>query len=105
VVDQVPPEAPPLPPDPQAPAAKEIKPLLSVCKHLVPEPARLETVNALEVRLAKVADPARRILAKRFVVEAFPETYKLVVVALVVVAFSVVRLEIVDEALTTAPAT
>lgn len=100
----MPPELPP-PPDPHAPAANETTPLLSVCKHLVPEPARLETINALEVKLVKVAAPARKILAKRLVVEALPETYKLVDVALVDVEFSLVRFVMVEEALTTAPAT
>lgn len=86
VVDQVPPEPPPPLPEPQAEAAKEIRPLLSVWRHLTPEPAKLDEVNVLAVKevadkATETREPMLAVLDRKSVVEARPETKKLVVVA------------------------
>ena len=104
MVDHVPPLLPPLP-DPQALAAREISPLLSACKHLVPEPLKLDAVRAVPNKL-----PMYPMLALKFVVEAKPETKRDVEVALVIVALVplnsvLVSVVIVDDAPTTAFAT
>jgi hypothetical protein len=91
-------EPPPLPPDPQADAAIESRPLLSVWTQRVPEPARLETVRALEVKL-----PNEARLERNSVEEASPETNKLVVVALVPVALAKLKLVSVDDAVERKP--
>ncbi len=65
VVDHEPPLEPP-PPKPQAPAAMEIMPLLSVWRHLTPKPPK--GANVIEL-----------------------EAYKLVVLALVLVALVVIK--------------
>jgi hypothetical protein len=84
---------PPPPAEPQAAAAIERRPLLSVCKQRVPEPARLEAVRVLAVKLPR---EARFDLIS--VDEARPETNKLVVVAAVPVALEKVKLVRVEEA-------
>ena len=74
VVDQVPPE-PPLPPLPQAPAATEIRPLLSVCKHLVPKVPKLPTVRVLLTETALATSmPKLAVFDLKSVVDARPET-------------------------------
>lgn len=60
--------------------------------------------DELTRRLANVAEPDDKIAEKRFVDDAVV-LKKFVEVALVVVAFVPVRLAMVEEALTTAPAT
>lgn len=99
MVDQVP-APPPLPPDPQAPAATETMPLLSVWRHLVPNPAKLDKESSEEVMLDELRLPILAMFARKLVVEASEETNKLVVVADVPVAFWKVRLWNVVEPLT-----
>ena len=79
MVAHEPPELPP--PEPQALSARETRPLLSVCKHLVPEPERD----------ARVKFPIDAVFEKSLVVEALPDTYKLLDVAEVVVLFEAVK--------------
>jgi hypothetical protein len=105
VVDQVPPEPPPPLPEPQAEAAKEMRPLLSVWRHLTPEPAKLEEVkvlafNEVAVKATETREPMLAVLARKSVVEARPEAKIFVVVALVPVAFMKVKFWSVDEAFT-----
>ena len=102
---------PPLlpPPDPQAAAAKDSKPLLSVCTHLVPEPPRPVRVSESELRLPELLMlletklPIEAVLVRNSVVEARPETKRLVVVAAVPVAFWKVRFWRVVEPLFNKP--
>lgn len=82
VVDHVPPPLPP-PPEPQALAAKEMRPLLSVWRHLVPEPERepilideaykLVVVALVPIRSVRVALEANKLVEVAWeVVEFMP---------------------------------
>ena len=93
---------PPLPPEPQPLAATEISPLLSVCKHLVPKPLSAEEMRLAEDRLLAKTLPTDKlpmlaVLARKLVVEARPETYRLVLVAFELVAFCAVKSCKVEE--------
>ena len=61
VVDQLPLELPPLP-EPQEEAVSKIRPLLSVWRHLVPDPAKLESVRVPEERAVEIRLPIFAVL-------------------------------------------